>query len=174
MGVCMSDSEINVPSPGTAADAFASTALSQNDLLFHAAKKSDLWLLERALSGAPDVNCTNENEDTPLIVAARQGSVVVVEALLKAGADPLLTNKDGLTALAVSFGAVQELNRRQAAGESSNPSGDAKSAYDQGLVSGLLLQAEKIANDYAIASCANGVKDKLTVRGPLKFKPQAK
>jgi len=71
-------------------------------LLWLAAQRGDADLVAERLSWGIDPNCrTAKKQRTPLIsnVAGHSPSADTVRALLKAGADPALTDASGLTAL---------------------------------------------------------------------------
>ena len=59
----------------------------------HAAAEGQVAILEFLIGISFDINVkTNENE-TPILLAARNGQYDAVELLLKNGADPLLASK---------------------------------------------------------------------------------
>jgi ankyrin repeat protein len=58
--------------------------------LHEAAATGDLDALSRLLSASADPNAYDENDDTPLMVAALGGHVHAIELLLASGADPNL------------------------------------------------------------------------------------
>lgn len=60
--------------------------------LHYAAVKGNLEIIKLLLSKGAAVNEPSPNGDTPLILAVRSGSAVSVQALISAGADPLLSN----------------------------------------------------------------------------------
>ena len=70
------------------------------DLLADAAKKKDGYLAWSLVKAGVDVGSTTDaNGNTPLILAASHGSLVVVDTLVAGGADATATNKVGITAL---------------------------------------------------------------------------
>jgi hypothetical protein len=70
-------------------------------LLYLAAERGDADLVEERLSWGIDPNCVFRRGRTPLIANAKgfSPSATTVRALLKAGADPELTDESGVTAL---------------------------------------------------------------------------
>jgi hypothetical protein len=70
-------------------------------LLYLAARRGDADLVEERLSWGVDPNCTFGRGSMPLIGNVRDASpsAGTVRALLKYGADPAVTDGDGLTAL---------------------------------------------------------------------------
>ncbi len=70
-------------------------------LLYLAAQRGDADLVAERLSWGIDPNCTFAKVRTPLIANVRGfcPSAATVQALLKHGADPALTDESGLTAL---------------------------------------------------------------------------
>ncbi|HTY21737.1 MAG TPA: ankyrin repeat domain-containing protein [Desulfomonilaceae bacterium] len=73
--------------------------------MFHAAKSGDSAEMEQLLAGGADVNSRDENNDTALIVSARQGQSETVELLLgKKGVDVDATNHSRATALFAACG----------------------------------------------------------------------
>lgn len=60
--------------------------------LHYAAVKGNLEILKLLLSKGAAVNEPSPNGDTPLILAVRSGNTDAVQALINAGADPLLSN----------------------------------------------------------------------------------
>ncbi len=61
------------------------------------------------------INAQKYDGETPLHLAALYDSVEIVKELLKRGADPLITNKDGLTALQISLNQAIEMEEPQQA-----------------------------------------------------------
>jgi ankyrin repeat protein len=80
----------------------------------HAAVQAlDKAALIQILSTAPNlINCKDDRNNTPLLLAAKTGNLAMVDYLLQAGADPTLRNIDGLTpedrATALGYQAVVE------------------------------------------------------------------
>jgi hypothetical protein len=70
-------------------------------LLYLAAERGDADLVAQRLTWGIDPNCCSSRGTTPLIANARgySPSAATVQALLKGGADPGLTDAAGLTAL---------------------------------------------------------------------------
>jgi hypothetical protein len=70
-------------------------------LLYLAAQRGDADLVAERLSWGIDPNCASAKGRTPLMANVRghSPSAATVQALLKAGADPALTDETGLTAL---------------------------------------------------------------------------
>ncbi len=70
-------------------------------LLYLAVQRGDADLVAERLSWGIDPNCTFAKGRTPLIGNVRSGnpSAATVQALLKHGADPSITDETGLTAL---------------------------------------------------------------------------
>ncbi len=68
--------------------------------MFEAAKSGDAAKVEQFLSGEADVNARDENNDTPLIIAARHGQSAIVKLLLgRKGLDLDATNHSRCTPL---------------------------------------------------------------------------
>jgi len=55
------------------------------------------YLLNRTDPSTLGLNCVDDNECTPLWLAARTGNVTMVKVLVEAGADATITDKDGLS-----------------------------------------------------------------------------
>ncbi len=66
--------------------------------LHYAASGPDNGVAGFLVSQGAKIDARSPNGSTPLMMAARYGSTDVVPVLLKAGADPSLTNEQGLTA----------------------------------------------------------------------------
>jgi len=66
--------------------------------IFKAAESGNLSIFEQFV-GRVDVDSRNDANDTPLIIASRNGHVQVVKMLLSAGADPDASNHSRATAL---------------------------------------------------------------------------
>src|SRR3954465_14142631 len=71
--------------------------------LFYAIEKSNLVYAQKVLSMNFDPNLHHENGYTPLAYAAMKGSVPRLELLLRNGADPAGTTKDGDTAVELAL-----------------------------------------------------------------------
>ncbi len=56
-------------------------------------------VVEALVAAGGDINTRDDNDDTPLIIASREGKVGLVRILLESGADMNLRNKSGQTAL---------------------------------------------------------------------------
>lgn len=71
----------------------------QDDELFQVAHRGDVRKLASLLVAAENLNPTNDEGLTPLMIAAQAGYPKMIEALLVAGADLEIRTKDGKTAL---------------------------------------------------------------------------
>ena len=67
--------------------------------LHYASTKGQVAVIALLLENYAYIDAESPNGSTPLMMAARYGSVDSVKQLLSAGADPLLKNKKGLTAI---------------------------------------------------------------------------
>jgi hypothetical protein len=89
--------------------------------LFYAIEKNNLVYAQKVLSMHFDPNLHHDNGYTPLAYAAMKGSQPMVELLLRNGADPMQTTKEGDTpvelALRFSHGEVADLLKRARQGE---------------------------------------------------------
>jgi hypothetical protein len=65
--------------------------------MFYAIDRNNIAYCQRVLSMRFDSNLRHDNGFTPLAYAATKGSVEMVEMLLRNGADPALTTRDGET-----------------------------------------------------------------------------
>ena len=75
---------------------------AEGSVLHDAASVGNVLLVSRLLSVAPDmVNCTDEDGETPLHLAARCGATETVAVLLNAEADKSVQSTDGRTPLMV-------------------------------------------------------------------------
>ena len=72
--------------------------------LHRAVEKPDMNFLEFLLArcSLPDLNVASSRGATALVIAASEGRTEMVEALLRAGADPSIPNKGGYTPLSVA------------------------------------------------------------------------
>jgi hypothetical protein len=95
-------------------------------LLYLAAQHGDADLVAERLSWGIDPNCTSSKGRTPLIANTRGfcSSAATVRALLKAGADPSLTDESGLTALDYARRKLARLQARPARRRRKSPSLD--------------------------------------------------
>ena len=84
--------------------------------LFYAIEKNNLVYAQKVLSMNFDPNLHHDNGYTPLAYAAMKGSQPMVELLLRNGADPTQTTKEGDTpvelALRFSHGEVADMLKR--------------------------------------------------------------
>ena len=89
------------------AQAAARRARRASSALFYAIEKNNLVYAQKVLSMNFDPNLHHDNGYTPLAYAAMKGSQPMVELLLRNGADPTATTKEGDTPveLALRFGA---------------------------------------------------------------------
>ena len=89
--------------------------------LFYAIEKNNLVYGQKVLSMNFDPNLHHDNGYTPLAYAAMRGSLPMIELLLRNGADPQQTTKEGDTpvelALRFSHGEVADLLKRARQGE---------------------------------------------------------
>ena len=67
--------------------------------LYLAIEREDINQIERHIFWGSDLNKTNIDGQTPLHVAATQGSYIVVKLLVEKGADPDIVDREGLTPL---------------------------------------------------------------------------
>jgi hypothetical protein len=79
--------------------------------LHYAATGGHIPIMEMLLDNHAFIDAESPNGTTPLMMAAHYGSVEAVKYLLEAGADPLMRNQLGLTAIDFAHGA----NRKDAA-----------------------------------------------------------
>lgn len=79
--------------------------------LHYAATGGHLEIIQLLLDENAYIDAESPNKSTPLMMAAKYGSVAAVKLLLEAGADPRLRNELGLSA--IDF--AQQANRRDAA-----------------------------------------------------------
>jgi uncharacterized protein len=106
--------------------------------LFYAIEKNNLVYAQKVLSMNFDPNLHHDNGYTPLAYAAMKGSAPMIEVLLRNGADPSQTTKEGDTAveLALRMGhndAADMLKQARLAADSkeSGRGSSAKTAEDQ-------------------------------------------
>jgi ankyrin repeat protein len=71
--------------------------------LFYAIEKNNMVYSQKVLAMNFDPNLHHENGYTPLAYAAMKGSSAMIELLLKNGADPAQTTKDGDTAVELAL-----------------------------------------------------------------------
>jgi ankyrin repeat protein len=67
--------------------------------LHYAASRGNLAIMSLLLDNHAYIDAESPNGTTPLMMAAMYGSAAAVDLLLKEGADPLLKNQPGLTAI---------------------------------------------------------------------------
>jgi hypothetical protein len=78
---------------------FDLTSQEVNNLIFLTVRLKSNVSLEGILKSGPCCNFCDENGDTPLIWAVRNGNKEIIKLLLDYGADPYLKNKQGLNAI---------------------------------------------------------------------------
>jgi uncharacterized protein len=85
--------------------------------LFYAIEKNNLVYAQKVLAMNFDPNLHHDNGYTPLCYAAMRGSLPMIELLLRNGADPTLTTKEGDSAveLALRFGHAEVADGLKAA-----------------------------------------------------------
>ena len=96
--------------------------------LFYAIEKNNLVYAQKVLSMNFDPNLHHDNGYTPLAYAAMRGSLPMIELLLRNGANPLQTTKDGDSAveLALRFGHAEVADTlKQARRAAAAPEADA-------------------------------------------------
>jgi hypothetical protein len=98
--------------------------------LFYAIEKNNLVYAQKVLAMNFDPNLHHDNGYTPLCYAAMRGSLPMIELLLRNGADPSLTTKEGDSAveLALRFGHAEVadgLKAARRAAQSGLPDSDA-------------------------------------------------
>jgi hypothetical protein len=98
--------------------------------LFYAIEKNNLVYAQKVLSMHFDPNMHHDNGYTPLAYAAMKGSQPMVELMLRNGADPTQTTKEGDTpvelALRFSHGEVADLLKRARQAGDGSASADAR------------------------------------------------
>ncbi len=82
----------------------AFAAFAQNDLLFDAIRANDMAAVETLIGNGADVNARDDNNATPLIIAASIPQAAIVQVLLAAGAKVDASDNDGNTALMKACG----------------------------------------------------------------------
>ena len=85
--------------------------------LFYAIEKNNLVYAQKVLAMNFDPNLHHDNGYTPLAYAAMRGSLPMIELLLRNGADPMQTTKEGDSAveLALRFGHAEVADGLKAA-----------------------------------------------------------
>ncbi|WP_210546425.1 ankyrin repeat domain-containing protein [Rhodoferax sp. PAMC 29310] len=76
--------------------------------LHYAATTGQVKVIALLLENYAYIDAESPNGSTPLMMAAHYGSVESVQDLLSAGADPLLKNEKGLTAIDFAYAAKRE------------------------------------------------------------------
>lgn len=77
--------------------------MAQEPSIFYAAMANDLGAARYYVEAGQPVDIKDKFGRTPLMLAAERGSVEVIRLLLKAGADPSVTTKEGLTAASFAW-----------------------------------------------------------------------
>ena len=75
--------------------------------LHYAATTGQVAVIDLLLENYAYIDAESPNRSTPLMMAAHYGSTESVQQLLSAGADPLLKNEKGLTAIDFAHGAYR-------------------------------------------------------------------
>lgn len=125
-----------------------------NGEIFDSIRNSDYETLNTLIANGEDINKADKSKNTPLMVAAKIGDSMIVDALLSRQADPNLRNRAGATALmlAAKYGHGHIVEKLLAFGADpliENHSGIRASrfasAYDHQEVYRMLLDAESEA-----------------------------
>jgi ankyrin repeat protein len=80
---------------------FSLTLIASCANIHKAVNSGDVIAVETALSEGENVNKTDREGNTPLMIAARHGDLGIAQTLIKKGADVKARNKDGFDALAL-------------------------------------------------------------------------
>jgi len=96
--------------------------------MFYAVEKNNLVYAQKVLTMNFDPNLQHDNGYTPLTYAAMKGNPQMVELLLRNGADPTLTNREGDNAveLALRFGHGEVADTRQSMEGAAQPQAQAE------------------------------------------------
>lgn len=83
--------------------------LAQEPSIFYAAMANDVGAARYYVEAGQPVDISDKFGRTPLMLAAERGSIEVIRLLFKAGADPSVATKEGLTA--ASFARSPEVKK---------------------------------------------------------------
>jgi len=111
-------------------------------LLIHAARISDEQVLTELLKGNANVNVTDEDGCTPLIIATKNNNLFFVEHLILAGANVNTVDKDGNTPLILAA-----FNNQTAIAELLLENGAAINQQNQHGSTALMLAVKYLNND---------------------------
>lgn len=81
------------------ADPLAAQEESGWNAMHFAAQEKQIEIVKRLSTYKQLIESRNKLEETPFLIAAKSGALEICETLLKAGADPLATKKDGINAI---------------------------------------------------------------------------
>jgi ankyrin repeat protein len=125
-----------------------------NQKLIDAAEEGDTYEALEAIGEGADIDCRDENQSTPLIIASRSGHLDIVKLLLRHQARVNAENRDGETALMLaSREGYSKIVRRLL---KKNAAVNARNKYDGGTaLMEAAIRGSIHALEYLIAKGAN-------------------
>jgi ankyrin repeat protein len=140
-------------------------------LVIYAAKQGNLAMVRQIEACGGALDAADENGETALFTAAREGLYEIVRHLAGAGADPLRCNGAGKDPLRVARDAALELGNTFNADETISPEELENRFSNFGRVAHILTEAQEEARrNKTVSSCHQGTEGILKVGRPLKFR----